>query len=86
VLVEAGTALGAVLAPLIAALDLAEIVLSGPHLVLHGPLSDAVRSTVRQRATGLADSEVPVRLTELGDDIVLRGATTRVMREQLGIS
>ncbi len=86
VLVAAGRALGTVLAPLIAALDLAEIVLSGPRLVLHGPLSDAVRSTVRQHATGLGEPEIPVRLTELGDDIVLRGATTRVMREQLGIS
>lgn len=86
VLAEAGTALGAVLAPLIAALDLAEIVLSGPRLVLEGPLSDAVRVTVRERATALGDPEVPVRITELGDDIVLRGATARVMREQLGIS
>ncbi len=86
VLVEAGTALGFVLAPLVAALDLSEIVLSGPRLILDGPLSEAVRSTVRDRALGLSVAAVRVRMTELGDDIVLRGATTQVMREQLGIS
>lgn len=86
VLVDAGKALGNVLAPLVVALELSEIVLSGPHLILDGPLSEAVRLTVRSRALPIAAPDVPVRMTVLGDDIVLRGAATQVMREQLGIS
>lgn len=86
VLAVAGEALGAVLAPIVAALNVSEIVLSGPHRVLEGPLAAAVMETVRQRALTEVHGEIVLRLSELGDDIVLRGAAAMVMSQQLGIT
>ncbi|MFE0591904.1 ROK family transcriptional regulator [Micromonospora echinospora] len=86
VLTVAGESLGAVLAPIVAALNVSEIVLSGPHRVLEGPLADAVRATIRERALTEAHGDVVLRLSDLGDDIVLRGAGAMVMDQQLGIT
>ncbi|WP_217809757.1 ROK family transcriptional regulator [Micromonospora sp. NBS 11-29] len=86
VLAVAGEALGAVLAPIVAALNISEIVLSGPHRVLEGPLAAAAMETIRQRALTEVHGDIVLRLSELGDDIVLRGATAMVMSQQLGIA
>lgn len=85
VLAHAGEVLGAALAPVVAALNVAEIVLSGPHRVLEGPLATAAIQTIRRRGLTPVHGEVTLRLSELGDDIVIRGATAMVMSEQLGI-
>ncbi|WP_334604663.1 ROK family transcriptional regulator [Micromonospora sp. CPCC 205546] len=86
VLAAAGEALGAVLAPIVAAINVSEIVLSGPRRVLEGPLADAAMETIRQRALTEVHGDIVLRLSELGDDIVLRGATAMVMSQQLGIA
>lgn len=86
VLTVAGEALGSVLAPIVAALNISEIVLSGPHRVLEGPLATAAMETIRRRALTEVHGDIVLRLSELGDDIVLRGATAMVMSQQLGIA
>ncbi len=86
VLRMAGARLGIALAPVVAALDLAEIVLSGPSDLLDGVLSNSAVETVRARTLREHQGNFVVRMTELGDDIVLRGATVMVLSAQLGVS
>ena len=83
VLREAGERLGIALAPVVGALGLTEIVLSGPSEYLDGVLAEAAASTLRVRTMA---GEVSLRLTTLGDDIVLRGAAAAVLSRQLGVS
>ena len=83
VLREAGERLGIALAPVVGALGLTEIVLSGPSEYLDGVLAEAAASTLRARTMA---GKVTLRLTTLGDDIVLRGAAAAVLSHQLGVS
>jgi predicted NBD/HSP70 family sugar kinase len=86
VLRRAGARLGIALAPVVASLDLAEIVLSGPSKLLDGVLSNSTVETVRARTLREYQGNFAVRMTELGDDIVLRGAAVMVLSGQLGVS
>jgi predicted NBD/HSP70 family sugar kinase len=84
ILGDAGVRLGSALAPIVAALDLTEVVLSGPAEHLAGTLADATVETLRSLAP--FHSSLAVRMTTLGDDIVLHGAAAMVLSEQLGFS
>lgn len=86
VLRDAGERLGIALAPIVGALDLSEIVLSGPHELLEGPLTEATVETLRTRTLAEFHDGVQVRMTEQGEDIVLRGAAVMVLSGQLGVS
>jgi predicted NBD/HSP70 family sugar kinase len=86
VLIEAGQRLGVALAPIVGALDLTEVVLSGPEELLEGPLIDAVRSTLHNRTMAGFHSDTTIRMTAQGRDIVLRGCVILVMSAQLGVS
>jgi predicted NBD/HSP70 family sugar kinase len=91
VLRDAGERLGIALAPIVGALDLSEIVLSGPPELLDGALADSVAETLRARTLStqaLAEFHdgVRVRMTAQGQDIVLRGAAVMVLSGQLGVS
>ncbi len=86
VLADAGERLGIALAPIVGALDLSEIVLAGPADLIDGELSDAVRDTLRRRTLAMFHDDVDVRLSEQGDDIVLRGAAVTILSTQLGVS
>jgi predicted NBD/HSP70 family sugar kinase/biotin operon repressor len=86
VLREAGQRLGIALAPVVGALNLAEIVLSGPPELLDGPLIEATLETLRNRTMAEFHGDLALRLTTLGDDIVLRGAAVMVISAQLGVS
>lgn len=83
---DAGERLGIALAPIVGALDLSEIVLSGPHELLDGTLADATVETLRTRTLARFHDGVRVRMTTQGDDIVLRGAAVMVLSGQLGVS
>lgn len=85
VLREAGIRLGVAIAPIVAALDLSEIVLSGPADLLAGTLIDAASSTLTARTLEGVFDDVSIRLTAQ-DDIVLRGAAVMVLSAQLGVS
>lgn len=84
ILRDAGERLGIALAPVVGALDLPEIVLSGPEDLLDGPFADAVVETLRTRT--MAGDGITVRMTEHGADIVLRGAAVMVLSGRLGVS
>ncbi|MEZ5213383.1 MAG: ROK family protein [Microbacterium sp.] len=80
-----GERLGIALAPIVGALDLSEIVLSGPSRLLDGPLAIATVETSTRTLAEFHDG-VQVRMTEQGEDIVLRGAAVMVLSGQLGVS
>lgn len=86
VLRDAGERLGIAVAPIVGALDLPEIVLSGPSELLDGPLARATVETLRTRTLAEFHDGVRVRMTEQGQDIVLRGAAVVVLSGQLGVS
>ena len=67
-------------------LDVSEIVLSGPTELLDGPLAEATVETLRSRTLAEYHDGVRVRMTEQGQDIVLRGAAVMVLSGQLGVS
>jgi predicted NBD/HSP70 family sugar kinase len=86
ILRDAGERLGIALAPIVGVLDVSEIVLSGPTELLDGPLAEATVETLRARTLAEYHDGVRVRMTEQGQDIVLRGATVMVLSGQLGVS
>lgn len=86
ILREAGTRLGIVLAPIVGALNLSEVVLSGPERLLAGSLVEAARETIRRRTMEHFHGGLTLRLSTLGDDIVLRGAAVMVISSRLGVS
>lgn len=86
ILRDAGERLGIALAPIVGVLDVSEIVLSGPPELLDGPLAQATVETLRARTLAEFHDGVRVRMTEQGQDIVLRGAAVMVLSGQLGVS
>ncbi|WP_233245534.1 ROK family transcriptional regulator [Salinibacterium hongtaonis] len=86
ILREAGRHLGIALAPVVGALNLAEIVLSGPSDLLDGALTESAVDTLRARTMAEFHDDLTVRMTTLGEDIVMRGAAAMVLSGQLGVS
>jgi predicted NBD/HSP70 family sugar kinase/biotin operon repressor len=86
ILAEAGRHLGIALAPVVAALDLPEVVLSGPPELLDGILTETAVETLRNRTMAEFHGDLSVRMTTLGEDIVVRGAAAMVLSRQLGVS
>ncbi len=86
ILREAGRRLGIVLAPVVAALNLSEVVVSGPADLLEGALHDATVDTLRLRTMAELGRDLRLRMTEQAEDIVLRGAAVMVLSGELGVS
>lgn len=86
ILREAGRRLGLVLAPIVGVLNLTEIILSGPERLLGGVLLDAATAVVRARTMATYTGELTIRLTTLGQDIVIRGSAVTVLSRELGFS
>ena len=82
---SAGRHLGIVLATLVGALNLSEIVLSGPMDLLDDRFRTAAIETIRNRTFPTVGQHVAVRFSSLGDDGVLLGAAALVLRNELGI-
>lgn len=85
ILRDSGTRMAIAIAPIVAALDLSEVVLSGPADLLDGILIDAAIETLHARTLEGVFEDVAVRRTHQ-DDIVLRGAAVMVLSGQLGVS
>ncbi|MBQ3359595.1 MULTISPECIES: ROK family transcriptional regulator [Microbacterium] len=85
ILRDAGTRMAIAIAPIVAALDLSEVVLSGPADLLDGILIDAAVETLHARTLEGVFEDALIRLT-VQDDIVLRGAAVMVLSGQLGVS
>jgi len=86
ILAAAGRRLGAALAPVVSTLNLGEIVLNGPADLLAGPLREATVSELGRRTMPAVADDVTVRLSVLGDDLVLTGAAVLVLTGELGVS
>ncbi|WP_194420227.1 ROK family transcriptional regulator [Microbacterium abyssi] len=85
ILRDAGARMAIAVAPIVTALDLSEVVLSGPADLLDGPFIHAATETLRARTLEGVFDDVVIRLTRQ-DDIVLRGAAVMVLSSQLGVS
>lgn len=85
ILRDSGTRMAIAIAPIVAALDLSEVVLSGPADLLDGILIDSAIETLHARTLEGVFEDVVVRRT-YQDDIVLRGAAVMVLSAQLGVS
>lgn len=85
VIADAGRRLGAALAPVVATLNLGEVVLSGP-LDLVEPLARQAAKTVGEQVMPISAEQFVVRASKLGDDGVLVGATGLVLAGELGVS
>lgn len=85
VLTDAARHLAEALAPVVATLNLGEVVLSGP-LDLVEPLALAAAPLIRERVMPVTAEHFVVRATTLGDDGVIVGATGLVLAAELGVS
>lgn len=86
VLAEAGRALGIALSPVISALNLNDVVLSGPAELLDGPLIETARSTVRVRTMSAVSNGLELKTASGDEDLVLLGAAVLVLSSELGVS
>ncbi len=82
---DAGTRLGIAIAPIVSALDLDEVIISGAADLLGGAFIDAATETLRARTLSGVFDDLRIRLTEQSD-IVLRGAAVMVLSSELGVS
>ena len=82
----AGRALGVVTAPVISALNLNEVVLSGPSALLDGPFAEAALATVRARTLAVVGNGLSLRTSRGDTDLVLLGGASLVLQAELGVS
>lgn len=85
-LASVGRMLGCALAPVVSALNLAEVLLSGPPELLDGPLREAATTTLRERTMPVIGQDLRVRMAALDEDAALAGAAVLVLSGQLGIT
>jgi predicted NBD/HSP70 family sugar kinase len=86
VLRAAGRSLGIALAPVIGALNLREVVLSGPNDLLDGPFREAALDALASRTMPAVGGNVELRMSALGEDGVVLGAATLVLNRELGVT
>jgi len=86
VITSAGRALGQTLAPIVSALNLVDIILSGPSEVLTEDLRAGVLEIIRERTLPTQSDHVAVRTASLAENVVLAGAAVLVLSAELGIS
>ncbi|HWJ85490.1 MAG TPA: ROK family transcriptional regulator [Cellulomonas sp.] len=86
VLASVGRLLGFALAPVVSALDLGEVLLSGPPELLDGPLREAALDAVRARTMPVIGQSFALRMGTLDEDGALAGAAVLVLAGQLGVS
>ncbi|WP_336991836.1 ROK family transcriptional regulator [Leucobacter sp. VD1] len=86
VLREAGQRLGVALAPVVGALNLAEVVLAGPPELIEGTLAEATLEILRRRTMPDTHDGLVLRTSTQGDDLILRGATATVLKDRLGVT
>ncbi len=85
-LASVGRVLGIALAPVVSALNLAEIVVAGPADLLDGALCEAALDTIRERTMPVIGAGLALRMATLDEDVVLAGAAVLVLSGQLGVS
>ncbi|MGN6198842.1 ROK family transcriptional regulator [Humibacter sp.] len=86
VLSEAGRSLGLAIAPIVAALGLDDVVLSGPRDLIEGPLLDSALEIVRSRTLSTVGDGPRMSIANDSHDLVLLGAAVFVLSAELGVS
>ncbi|MFV0308795.1 MAG: ROK family protein [Desertimonas sp.] len=86
VLANAGHHLGIVLATVLGALDIAEVVMSGTEVVITPTFRAALTDTIAHRTTRNVAERLVVRAGSFGADDALIGAAARVLDTQLGVA
>lgn len=85
-LAGAGEMLGLALAPVVSALNLREVVLSGPRDLLDTIFRRAALLAVQNRTMPAVGDNVDIRLSASGEDDVLLGAAMLVLDRELGVA
>jgi len=85
-LASVGRLLGIALAPVVSALNLSEVLFSGPQELLDGPLRAAALTTIQQRTMPAIGADLRLRMASLGEDVALSGAAVLVLSGQLGVT
>lgn len=85
VLRQAGIYMGTAVAYLVGILNVRHIVIAGPISRAGQPFLDGVRTAVNQRVLPAMAAETQICFANLGDDIVLLGASALVLNYRLGI-
>lgn len=86
VLTAAGRRLGLALAPVVQALGLHDVVLSGPEDLVDGALRESTAATLVAHTRPFGEDEVHLRMSALGHDGVLTGAAALVLDGELGLA
>ncbi len=74
------------LAPVVAALNLEEVLLTGPPELLDGPLLEATREFVASACLPATSGTVDLRMARLGEAGILQGAAALVLSGEFGFS
>ncbi len=85
-LASVGRLLGIALAPVVSALDLAEVLLSGPPELLDSALRVSALTTIQARTMPVIGDGLELRVGSLDEDGALAGAAVLVLSGQLGVS
>ena len=71
---------------MVSALDLSEVLLSGPPELLDGALRESALRTIRSRTMPVIGDGLQLRVGSLDEDAALAGAAVLVLSGQLGVS
>lgn len=82
---EAGHHLGVSIAHLVGALNIEHIIIAGSMARLGQPLLEAIEESMRPRAMGQMVAETHIKLSDLGQDIVMLGAASLILSNELGV-
>lgn len=82
---EAGQYLGRALANLVGALNINHLIIAGPVTQLGEPFLQVIRETMTSHALGHLADGTQVKLSNLGDDIVILGASALLLNDALGV-
>lgn len=85
VLREAGGKLGRALAPIIAVLDLSEVILAGPADLLEGPLVDETTRVIIGRVLPEITENLTIKVNEDTHRLVMLGCTSQVLASLFGV-
>lgn len=83
---SAGDTLGRVLAPIVSAVNITEIVVTGPADLVEGPFVQAVHDTVSARTLASVGDDLAVTATSTNSDLILRGGAAFLLAAELGVS
>jgi hypothetical protein len=81
-----GQATGVVLAPVVSAFNLQDLVFADSEGLVTAPLMEAIGSEIRRRILPANTADFTVRAASLGSDVSLFGACALVLQEELGIT